>query len=174
VVKWRYVRAATVEANLPARGATAPGASERAKTKSHARPATARAVPYATPATAPAKNGKRRTRRRSEPRGKLRFSEFNLTVAPSTAELGRSAAETRWEQHIPSPQTTDLPRAKSWDEFENIGADVLKLVWEDQNIVLNGQLGQGQKGVDCYTAYPEHLGGAAAKKYANAQSRRRW
>jgi hypothetical protein len=69
---------------------------------------------------------------------------------------------------MPSPSTTDLPRPKSWDEFEDICADVLKRIWEDPYITRNGRSGQRQHGVDCY-GFPKHLGGASAKKYAGAQ-----
>jgi hypothetical protein len=69
---------------------------------------------------------------------------------------------------MPSPPTTDLPRPKSWDEFEDICADVLKRTWEDPYIDRNGRSGQRQNGVDCY-GMPKHLGGASTKKYAGAQ-----
>jgi hypothetical protein len=69
---------------------------------------------------------------------------------------------------MPSPPTTDLPRPTSWDEFEDICADVLKRFWDDPYIVRNGRSGQRQHGVDCY-GLPKHLGGASAKKYAGAQ-----
>lgn len=39
---------------------------------------------------------------------------------------------------MPSPTTTKLPRPKSWDEFEDICADVLKRIWVDPYIVRNG------------------------------------
>jgi hypothetical protein len=69
---------------------------------------------------------------------------------------------------MPSPPTTHLPRPKSWDELEDICADLLKRIWEDPYIVRNGRSGQRQHGVDCY-GLPKHLGGATAKKYAGAQ-----
>lgn len=69
---------------------------------------------------------------------------------------------------MPSPSTTNLPRPKSWDEFEDICADVLRRVWEDPYIVRNGRSGQRQYGVDCY-GLPKHLGGPATKKYAGVQ-----
>ena len=69
---------------------------------------------------------------------------------------------------MPSPPTTDLPRPRSWDEFEDICADVLKRMWDDPYIVRNGRSGQRQHGVDCY-GFPKHLGGASAKKFAGAQ-----
>jgi hypothetical protein len=69
---------------------------------------------------------------------------------------------------MPSPPTTDLPRPKSWDEFEDICTDVLKRTWGDPYVVRHGRLGQRQSGVDCY-GFPKHLGGANSKKYAGAQ-----
>lgn len=72
---------------------------------------------------------------------------------------------------MPSPPTTDLPRPKSWDEFENICADVLKRIWNDPYVSRNGKQGQAQHGVDCF-GLPMHLGGAAAKKYAGAQCKK--
>jgi hypothetical protein len=72
---------------------------------------------------------------------------------------------------MPSPPTTALPRPNSWDEFEDICADVLKRVWQDPYIVRNGRSGQQQHGVDCY-GLPKHLGGPTAKKYAGAQCKK--
>jgi hypothetical protein len=69
---------------------------------------------------------------------------------------------------MPSPTTTNLPRPKSWDEFENIMADLLKKIWKDPYVTRNGRLGQKQQGVDIF-GQPEHLGGRAAEKYAGAQ-----
>jgi len=69
---------------------------------------------------------------------------------------------------MPSPSTTDLPRPKSWDEFEDICADILKKVWKDPYLVRNGRSGQKQNGVDIY-GYPEHLGGRVTGKLAGAQ-----
>ena len=69
---------------------------------------------------------------------------------------------------MPSPPTTDLPRPKSWDEFEDICADVLKRLWKDPYIVRNGRSGQKQHGVDIY-GHPEHLGGSNSGDYSGAQ-----
>ena len=69
---------------------------------------------------------------------------------------------------MPSPPTTDLPRPKSWNEFEDICADVLKRLWKDPYIVRNGRSGQKQHGVDSY-GQPEYLGGSASGQYAGAQ-----
>ena len=51
---------------------------------------------------------------------------------------------------MPSPTTTDLPIPKSWDEFEDICADLLKCMWSDPYVVRNGRSGQRQHGVDIY------------------------
>jgi len=69
---------------------------------------------------------------------------------------------------MPSPTTTHLPPPKSWDEFEDICADVLKCIWEDPYVVRNGRSGQRQQGVDCF-GMPKHLRGPSGKKYAGAQ-----
>lgn len=69
---------------------------------------------------------------------------------------------------MPSPPTTDLPRPNSWEEFENISADVLKRIWKDPYVCRNGRQGQRQNGVDCH-GMPQHLGKSTAKKYAGAQ-----
>jgi hypothetical protein len=61
-----------------------------------------------------------------------------------------------------------LPRPKSWDEFEDICADVLKRLWNDPYIVRNGRSGQKQNGVDIY-GHPGHLGRSTLGKYAGAQ-----
>ena len=39
---------------------------------------------------------------------------------------------------MPSPTTTDLPIPKSWDEFEDICADLLKRLWHDPYVVRHG------------------------------------
>jgi hypothetical protein len=72
---------------------------------------------------------------------------------------------------MPTPATTDLPRPKSWDEFEDICADILKRMWCDPYVTRNGRSGQSQNGVDSY-GYPEHLGGHASGKVAAAQCKR--
>ncbi len=72
---------------------------------------------------------------------------------------------------MPSPPTTNLPHPKSWDEFEDICADILKRLWNDPYIVRNGRSGQKQDGVDIY-GQPEHLGGASSEKYAGAQCKK--
>lgn len=51
---------------------------------------------------------------------------------------------------MPSPPTTRLPVPRSWDEFEDICADLLKRMWGDPYITRNGRSGQKQLGVDIY------------------------
>ena len=51
---------------------------------------------------------------------------------------------------MPSHTTAKLPMSKSWDEFENICADVIKKIWKDDYIIHNGCSGQKQNGVDIY------------------------
>lgn len=70
---------------------------------------------------------------------------------------------------MPSPPTTDLPRPQSWDEFENIATDVLRVRWRDPNVTRNGRNGQKQYGVDVY-GYPEHL--SSRTGLAGAQCKR--
>ena len=69
---------------------------------------------------------------------------------------------------MPSPPTTNLPRPKSWNELEDICADVLKRLWNDPYTVRHGRSGQKQDGVDIY-GHPENLGGASSGKIAAAQ-----
>ena len=63
---------------------------------------------------------------------------------------------------MPSPTTTDLPVPKSWDEFEDICADLLKRQWRDPYITRNGRPGpHKQHGVDIY-GKPVHLQGCGS------------
>lgn len=62
---------------------------------------------------------------------------------------------------MPSPTTTDLPIPKSWDELEDICADLLKRLWHDPYVVRNGRDGQRQHGVDIY-GKPVHLQGCGS------------
>ena len=68
---------------------------------------------------------------------------------------------------MPSPVTTDLPRPKSWDEFEDITAAILKVRWKTPNVTRNGRSGQAQNGVDIY-GRARHLD----DKYAGAQCKK--
>jgi hypothetical protein len=69
---------------------------------------------------------------------------------------------------MPAPSTTLLPIPKSWGEFEDICADLLKRIWNDPYVVRNGRCGQRQNGVDIY-GYPSHLGNHSAKKLSGVQ-----
>lgn len=60
---------------------------------------------------------------------------------------------------MPSFTTADLPKPKSWEEFEEIVSDVAKMIWKDELVTRNGRLGQKQKGVDIY-GKPAYLKGA--------------
>jgi hypothetical protein len=71
------------------------------------------------------------------------------------------------ETPMPSPSTTDLPRPRSWEEFEDICADVLERMWNDPYVTRNGRQGQQQNGVDIY-GEPAHLNGT----YAGAQCKK--
>ena len=65
---------------------------------------------------------------------------------------------------MPSFATADLPKPKSWDEFEDIVSDIIQIAWKDPFSIRNGRLGQKQKGVDIY-GKPSYLNG----KYAGVQ-----
>lgn len=52
---------------------------------------------------------------------------------------------------MPIPVTSEMPVPKSWDEFEDICADILKSLWEDPFATRNGRAGQAQNGVDVYS-----------------------
>ncbi len=71
---------------------------------------------------------------------------------------------------MPTPTTTELPIPKSWDEFEDISADVLKRMWRDPYVIRNGRSGQKQFGVDIY-GRPKHLHGQGTQ-IAAAQCKR--
>lgn len=71
---------------------------------------------------------------------------------------------------MPTPTTTDLPIPKSWDEFEDISADVLKRMWRDPYVIRNGRSGQKQFGVDI-CGRPVHLQGKGTQ-IAAAQCKR--
>lgn len=51
---------------------------------------------------------------------------------------------------MPTPSTAHLPPPKSWDEFEDICADLFSVEWGDRNAARYGRQGQGQNGVDIY------------------------
>ncbi len=51
---------------------------------------------------------------------------------------------------MPTPSTSDLPKPKSWDEFEDIVWDIYTRRWQDPHAQRYGRSGQAQKGVDIY------------------------
>ncbi|MCB9422057.1 MAG: hypothetical protein H6667_19810 [Ardenticatenaceae bacterium] len=62
---------------------------------------------------------------------------------------------------MPSPSTSQLPKPKSWDEFEDIVADLIRKLWKDPHISRNGRSGQSQNGVDIF-GQPKHINGGYA------------
>lgn len=46
--------------------------------------------------------------------------------------------------------TAKLPLPKSWEEFEDISADIIKKIWKSDYIIRNGRSGQSQNGVDIF------------------------
>jgi len=68
---------------------------------------------------------------------------------------------------MPTIPQSELPIPKSWDEFEDIVADLYGRVWNDPNTRRYGRTGQPQQGVDVYGC-PTHLGG----RYAGVQCKR--
>jgi hypothetical protein len=72
---------------------------------------------------------------------------------------------------MPTPATTDLPRPKSWDEFEDICADLLKRSWNTPYVTRNGRQGQQQKGVDIY-GQPSYLAHKSSTPYAGVQCKK--
>lgn len=51
---------------------------------------------------------------------------------------------------MPTPSTSDLPKPKSWDEFEDIVWEIYTRRWQDPHAQRYGRSGQAQKGVDIY------------------------
>jgi tetratricopeptide (TPR) repeat protein len=71
------------------------------------------------------------------------------------------------EVSVPNIPQTDLLKPKSWEEFEDIVADLYKRIWEDPEVTRYGRRGQRQQGVDIY-GQPERLEGG----YAGIQCKR--
>jgi len=46
--------------------------------------------------------------------------------------------------------TSKFPIPKSWDEFEDISADIIKKIWKSDYVTRNGRSGQKQNGVDIF------------------------
>jgi len=51
---------------------------------------------------------------------------------------------------MPIPSTSDLPKPKSWDEFEDIVWEVYTRKWQDTHTQRYGRSGQAQNGIDIY------------------------
>jgi hypothetical protein len=51
---------------------------------------------------------------------------------------------------MPTPSTSDLPKPKYWDEFEDIVWEIYTRRWQDPHAQRYGRSGQAQKGVDIY------------------------
>jgi hypothetical protein len=67
---------------------------------------------------------------------------------------------------MPTIATSQLPPPESWDEFENICADLFSLEWHDPNVVRHGRQGQAQHGVDIY-------GRSGRRRYEGVQCKRK-
>lgn len=51
---------------------------------------------------------------------------------------------------MPTASTSDLPKPKSWDEFEDITWEIYKRKWHDNHAQKYGRSGQAQNGIDIY------------------------
>jgi hypothetical protein len=51
---------------------------------------------------------------------------------------------------MPTPSTSDLPKPKSWDDFEDITWEIYKRKWHDNHAQKHGRSGQAQNGIDIY------------------------
>lgn len=51
---------------------------------------------------------------------------------------------------MPTPSTSDLPKPKSWNEFEDITWEIYKRKWHDNHAQRYGRSGQAQNGIDIY------------------------
>ena len=70
---------------------------------------------------------------------------------------------------MPTIASSELPVPKSWDEFEDICADLFGRIWNDHNIVRYGRMGQRQHGVDIRGQLP--AGGIAG---VQCKRKRQW
>lgn len=62
---------------------------------------------------------------------------------------------------MPNIVQTEIPRPKSWDEFEDLVCDLYARCWNDPNADRYGRAGQRQHGVDI-CGRPPALGGRCA------------
>jgi hypothetical protein len=51
---------------------------------------------------------------------------------------------------MPTPAASDLPKPKSWDEFEDIVWEIYTRKWQDSHAQRYGRSGQAQNGIDIY------------------------
>ncbi|HSF74384.1 MAG TPA: restriction endonuclease, partial [Microcoleus sp.] len=51
---------------------------------------------------------------------------------------------------MPTPSTSDLPKPKYWDDFEDITWEIYKRKWHDNHAQKHGRSGQAQNGIDIY------------------------
>lgn len=67
---------------------------------------------------------------------------------------------------MPTISNMNLPTPKSWDEFEEITLDPLKIKWDSPNLQRHGRRGQSQNGIDIYGEdYLSQHVGVQCKKY---------
>ncbi len=67
---------------------------------------------------------------------------------------------------MPTLSNINFPTPKSWDEFEEITLDALRIKWDSPNLQRHGRLGQAQAGVDIYgDDYLSQKAGVQCKKY---------
>lgn len=70
---------------------------------------------------------------------------------------------------MPTLSTINLPTPKSWDEFEEITLDALRIKWDSPNLQRHGRQGQAQAGVDIFgDDYLSQKAGVQCKKYDTA------
>lgn len=70
---------------------------------------------------------------------------------------------------MPTWATVDLPPPQSWDEFEEIVADIVRTHWGDSLATRYGRQGQAQQGVDIHSQ-PESLDGHRGIQCKNTSS----
>lgn len=51
---------------------------------------------------------------------------------------------------MPTFSSMNLPKPKSWDEFEDMVCDVMKIRWGNSDLTRHGRPGQAQQGIDIY------------------------
>jgi hypothetical protein len=66
---------------------------------------------------------------------------------------------------MPTIASSELPVPKSWDEFEDICADLFSRIWNDHNIVRYARMGQRQHGIDIRGRLPDgQIAGVQCKR----------